>query len=113
MSMSVFFALSLLVFDGHVQVASATLMPSDRITVTFRSEPRLEDAVRSICRVAGITCQLDDSIGAEARSRMIGPAPLAFSDALVEDALHFLTSRADLAYSVVDARTVRIHPPAR
>jgi len=95
------------------QTPAPRLASPDPVTVTFRTEPRLEVAIDAVCRVARVTCQLDPTLDAAVRAQAIGPAPLAFVNASLDEALSFLTSRAGLTYTVVDSQTVRIHPQGR
>jgi hypothetical protein len=113
MVLSLLLAASMLTSVVATQTPTPGLAASDRVTVTFRAEPTLEVAIDAVCRVARVTCEIDRTVDAAARSRAIGPAPIAFVDASFEEALSFLTSRGGLTYTVVDSQTVRVHPQGR
>jgi hypothetical protein len=104
---------STLISAVPIQTAAPQLAAPDPVTVTFSAEPTLEVALDAVCRVAGVTCRLDPRIDAAMRAQAIGPAPLAFVNASLDKALSFLTSRAGLAYTIVDSQTVWIHPQGR
>lgn len=106
-------AMSTLVSVATTQAPAPRLTAPAPVTVTFTTEPTMEVAIDAVCRVARVTCRLDPTVDAAVRAQVVGPAPMAFVNASLDNALSFLTLRAGLTYTVVDSQTVRIHTRGR
>lgn len=74
-------------------------------TVKF-VDARLDEAMTTVARIAGITIDFDATVSETDRGRLVGQVTLVKTSA--GDALRFLAKHAGLTYTVVDATTVRI-----
>jgi hypothetical protein len=109
----------MLSFVGALLLTSATALSAQSpalaaptLTLKFLS-PSVEAAVATVARAAGVQIQWDESVPAEVRVRPLSEGPILMVDASPERVLTFVTSRHGLAFTVVDAKTVRIHAKPR
>lgn len=96
---------SLAVAGSGVQAQPLGLTAPMPQTVKF-VDARLDEAMTTIARIAGVTLEFDASVNEADRGRLVGQVTLVRTSA--EDALTFLAKHAGLTYTVVDGKTVRI-----
>ena len=71
-------------------------------TVKF-ADARLDEAMTTIARIAGVTIDFDATVSEADRGRLVGHVTLVKTSAA--DALAFLAKHAGLTYAVVDGTT--------
>jgi hypothetical protein len=101
---STVFSLATLAGSG-VQAQPLGLTAPMPETVKF-VDARLDEAMTTIARIAGVTIDFDASVSEADRGRLVGHVTLVKTSAA--DALTFLAKHAGLTYTAVDAKTVRI-----
>lgn len=106
--MHILLAVGVTLLTATLPQSPAALDPSPPITVTF-VDASFEDAVSFIAQFARLTIEIDQSVPQELRREAIAGGPIRMRDVTIEDALRTLTARNGLAYSIVNAKTVRIY----
>ena len=84
------------------------LAPATPVNITFVNAS-FEEAVSTIARVTGVTIEIDQSVPTELRREPIAEGPINLRGTTIEQTLEFVTARKGLAYSIVNAQTVRIY----
>jgi hypothetical protein len=84
------------------------LAPASPVNITF-VKASFEEAVSTIAHLTGLTIEIDHTVSEELRREPIAEGPVNLRGTTIEDSLDFLTSGNGLAYSIVNAQTVRIH----
>jgi hypothetical protein len=113
MKPTLFLLLSLVGAPSALAQGAAVALDRPAPVTVKLADARLEDALATVCRLAGLTIQWDAKFSVETRSRTLTGATVNFVDTPAADALAFLTKQVGLTYVVVDGKTVRITMPAR
>ena len=109
--MHILLAVGVTLLTATMPQGQAALDPAPPITVTF-VDSSFEDAVSFIAKYAKLTIEIDQSVSQELRREPIAGGPIKLRDVTIEEALRTLTERNGLAYSIVNAKTVRIYKKA-
>lgn len=109
--MQILLAVGVTLLTATLPQSQAALAPAPPITVTF-VDASFEEAVSFIAKFARLTIEIDQSVSPELRREPIAGAPVRLRDVTIEEALRVLTDRNGLAYSIVNAKTVRIYKKA-
>ena len=104
-------AVGVTLLTANLPQGQVALAPAPPINVTF-VDASFEEAVSFIAKFAGLTIEIDRSVSQEAQREPIAGGPIKMSAVTIEDALLALTARNGLAYSIVNAKTVRIYKKA-
>ena len=109
--MHILLAVGVTLLAATMPEGQAALAPAPPITVTF-VDSSFEDAVSFIAKYAKLTIEIDQSVTQELQREPIAGGPIKLRDVTIEQALRTLTERNGLAYSIVNAKTVRIYKKA-
>ena len=109
--MQILLAVGVTLLTATLPQSEAALAPAPPITVTF-VDASLADAVSFIAKFARLTIEIDQSVSQELQREPIAGGPITMRDVTIEEALRTVTARNGLAYSIVNAKTVRIYKKA-
>lgn len=99
---------SLLVAGSALAQGTAPVLDVSRPVTLKLVDARLDEAIATVGRLAGISIQWDASVSAAARLQVVAPVPISFQNAPADEVLGALTRRVGLAVVVVNAKTVRV-----
>jgi len=106
--MQILLAVGVTLLTATLPQSQAALAPAPPITVTF-VDASLEEAVSFIAKFARLTIEIDQSVSQERQREPIAGGPIKMRDVTIEEALGMVTARNGPAYSIVNAKTVRIY----
>lgn len=106
--MQILLAVGVTLLTATLPQSQPALAPAPPINVTF-VDASFEDAVSFIAKFGKLIIEIDQSVSQELRREPIAGAPIRMRDVTIEEALRALTARNGLAYSIVNATTVRIY----
>jgi hypothetical protein len=109
--MQILLAVGVTLLTATIPQGQPVLDPAPSINVTF-VDTSFEAAVSFIAKFAKLTIEIDQSVPQDLRREPIAGAPIKMKDVTIDQALRALTERNGLAYSIVNARTVRIYKKA-
>ena len=106
--MQILLAVGVTLLTATLPQGRAVLAPAPPINVTF-VDASFEEAVSFIAKFAKLTIEIDQSVPQELQRQPLSGGPLKMQAVTIEEALLALTERNGLAYSIVNAKTVRIY----